>query len=183
MKSTFVYLAIGATLATMSPSAEAQVLRKGFGGALGGAALGSLIDGQDGAKKGAIIGGTVGVIHGVSQKSRQQAEREAQQRQEAERQRQAQEQQQAEIEQLKAQQAAQAAQTAPSAPAAAGPDATLVIEIQKSLIRLGFDPGDVNGKLGPKTTEAIKQYQAKQGLLEDGRPSQELLAHMLKHGG
>lgn len=183
MKRTFVYLAIGVILATMSLSVEAQVLRRGFGGALGGAALGSLIDGEDGAKKGAIIGGSVGVIRGVSEKSRRRAEQEARQRQEAERQRLTQEQQQAEIEQLKAQQAAQAAETASPAPASAVSDATLVIEIQKSLIRIGFDPGDVNGKAGPKTIEAIKQYQAKQGLLKDGRPSQELLVHMLKHGG
>ena len=164
-------------------SADAGVLRKGFGGALGGAALGSLIDGEDGAKKGAIIGGTVGVIRGASEKSRQRAEQEAIKRQEAERQRLAQEQQQAEIEQLKAQQAAQAAQATSAAPAPAGPDVTLVIEIQKSLIRLGFDPGGVDGKPSPKTVEAIKQYQAKKGLLEDGNPSQPLLAHMLKNGG
>jgi hypothetical protein len=64
----------------------------------------------------------------------------------------------------------------------ASPDATLLIEIQKSLIRLGFDPGAVDGKLSQETIEAIRQYQAK-GLLEDGNPSQPLLAHMLKNGG
>lgn len=169
-------LIIGMTLAAMAVSAEAQVVGRGFGGALGGAALGSLVGGKKGAKTGAIIGGSVGVLRGVSERSRAQAEQEAYARQAAERQQLAQDQQQAELEQMKAQQAAQAAS------ANAGRDAT-VIEIQKSLIRLGFDPGDVDGNLSPKTVAAIKQYQSKNKLLEDGTPSQALLTHMLKNGG
>lgn len=186
-KRYITHLVVGAAFAAILLPAEAQVLRRGFGGALRGAAFGALVGDEDAARKGAIIGGSVGAVRGIAQASREQAEREAYARQEAERQRIAQEQQQAEIERLKAQQAAQAAQAAqtvqPSVPAPAGPDATVVIEIQKSLIRLGFNPGPVDGKLTPATVNAIKQYQTKMGLIEDGHPSQPLLAHMLKNGG
>ena len=61
-------------------------------------------------------------------------------------------------------------------------DAMLVSETQRSLIRLGYDPGSV-GTMNAQTTAAIKSYQAKKGLLETGRPSQELLKHMIKNGG
>ena len=61
-------------------------------------------------------------------------------------------------------------------------DAMLVSEIQRSLIRLGYDPGPV-GTMNPQTTTAIKAYQGSKGLLETGHPTQELLKHMIKHGG
>ena len=175
MKRYIIHLIIVAALTGLSLPVEAQeVLGRGFGGAMGGAILGSLVGGKKGAKTGAIIGGSVGVLRGVSEKSRKQAISEANKRQIAERQHIAMEQQQAEIERLKAQQASQAA---------SGPDATLVIEIQKCLIRLGFDPGGVDGRMSPSTVNAIKQYQAKMGLLEDGHASQVLLKHMLRNGG
>jgi len=40
--------------------------------------------------------------------------------------------------------------------------------IQKQLIAAGFSPGPVDGKVGPKTVEAIKAFQRKEGLKEDG---------------
>jgi peptidoglycan hydrolase-like protein with peptidoglycan-binding domain len=58
-----------------------------------------------------------------------------------------------------------------------------VLEIQKSLMRMGFDPGDINGQMQPATENAIRLYEQKFGLLETGRPSQELLKHMLQNGG
>lgn len=183
MKRYIAHLIIVAVLIGRVLPADAQILGRGFGGALGGVALGSLVGGRKGAQTDAIIGGTIGVIRGAGERSRQQAEAEAHQRQEAERQRIALEQQQAEIERLKAQQAAQAAQPVYAVPAPAGAGATLVVEVQKSLIRLGYDPGAVDGRLSPSTVNAIKQYQAKKGLLEDGNPSQALLVHMLRNGG
>lgn len=178
MKKYIAHLIIIAVLTGLVQPAGAQILGKVFGGAMSGAALGSLVGGREDAQAGAIIGATIGVLHGASEKSRKQEEAEAHQRQEAERQQTAQVQQQAENERLKAQ---QAAQTAVSASAGAG--ASLVGDVQKSLIRLGYDPGAVDGTLSPSTANAIKQYQAKMGLLEDGTPSQALLAHMLKNGG
>ena len=183
MKRYILHLIIVAVLTGLVLPAGAQILGRGFGGALGGAALGSLVGGRKSAQAGAIIGGTIGVIRGAGERSRKQAEAEAHQRQEAERQRIAQKQQQAEIERLKAQQAAQTAPPVNAAPASPGADTTLVVEVQKSLIRLGYDPGAVDGKLSPSTVSAIKQYQAKKGLLEDGNPSQVLLVHMLRNGG
>jgi len=62
-------------------------------------------------------------------------------------------------------------------------ETTLVLEIQKSLVRMGFDPGDVNGQLQTMTVSSIKQYEVKHGLLETGKPSPELHKHMLRNGG
>ena len=147
---------------------QAQVLGRGFGGALGGAALGSLVGGRDGAQTGAIIGGVVGLAQGAKEKK----QREAYARQQAERQRIQQAQQQAEMEHRQKQEAKVEQM-----------DAATVLEIQKSLVRIGYDPGDINGKMQPSTENAIRLYEQKYGLLETGRPSQELLKHMLKNGG
>jgi len=35
----------------------------------------------------------------------------------------------------------------------------IVTEVQKRLLDLGYDPGPVDGCMGPKTTEAIRAYQ------------------------
>ncbi|MBN9084314.1 MAG: N-acetylmuramoyl-L-alanine amidase [Rhizobiales bacterium 62-17] len=40
--------------------------------------------------------------------------------------------------------------------------------IQRALARAGFDPGPVDGKLGPKTLAAIKAFQKAHALLVDG---------------
>ena len=48
-------------------------------------------------------------------------------------------------------------------------------EIQKKLALLGFDPGPADGIFGRKTSHAISQYQAKQGLPVTGAVSRELL--------
>ena len=46
------------------PSLQAQVLGRGFSGAMGGAILGSLVGGREGAQAGAAIGGAVGLVLG-----------------------------------------------------------------------------------------------------------------------
>ena len=48
---------------------------------------------------------------------------------------------------------------------------------------MGYDPGPIDNQLNPKTVEAIREYEVKYSLLVTGRPSQELLKHMLQHGG
>ena len=51
-------------------------------------------------------------------------------------------------------------------------------KIQMLLNQHGYECGIADGIAGPKTTEAIKQYQADTGLLVDGRASPELLARL-----
>jgi peptidoglycan hydrolase-like protein with peptidoglycan-binding domain len=41
-------------------------------------------------------------------------------------------------------------------------------EIQKALKNAGFDPGAIDGKIGPKTKQAIKEFQRVKGLKVDG---------------
>lgn len=40
--------------------------------------------------------------------------------------------------------------------------------IQEKLIEKGFNPGEVDGQIGPKTKEAIKKFQSENGLTVDG---------------
>ena len=72
---------------------------------------------------------------------------------------------------------------APAAPASGGgPDrislaqAPPVIfertkEIQRGLKRRGYDPGPVDGLLGRRTAQAIRKFQADNGLYVNGMPS------------
>ncbi|MDH4047275.1 MAG: peptidoglycan-binding protein [Gammaproteobacteria bacterium] len=140
-----------------------------FDGALGGAILGNMVGGRKAARTGAIIGGVVGMANSSGQRKRQQ-----QQQEEAERRRAEWEaQQQAEVERIEQQRAA--------APVAAANE-TLIVETQKSLIRLGYEPGPL-GQAGPELTGAVMLYQKSKGLLETGDVSQALLTHMLRNGG
>jgi len=41
--------------------------------------------------------------------------------------------------------------------------------IQQALKTAGFYTGEVDGKIGPKTKEATKEFQRKNGLVDDGR--------------
>jgi len=166
---TMALILIGAIL---QPSLQAQVLGRGFGGALGGAVLGSLVGGREGAQAGAIIGGAVGLAKGAKEKKQMKALQEAHARQQAERERIQKEQQRLEMERLKQIESAEEEY-----------ETGTVLEIQKSLIRMDFDPGDISGKMQPATENAIRLYEKKHNLLETGRPSQELLKHMLRNGG
>lgn len=53
-------------------------------------------------------------------------------------------------------------------------------EIQKSLAALGYDPGSADGILGPKTHQAIREYQRGRGATVTGEASQELYADLLQ---
>jgi peptidoglycan hydrolase-like protein with peptidoglycan-binding domain len=55
-----------------------------------------------------------------------------------------------------------------------------VRDIQSGLGKLGYDAGPADGKTGPKTRAAIRQYQERNSLLVDGQPSDALLAHIQK---
>jgi peptidoglycan hydrolase-like protein with peptidoglycan-binding domain len=42
------------------------------------------------------------------------------------------------------------------------------LELQQHLARLGFDIGEPSGRLGLKTRVAVRDFQAKSGLIPDG---------------
>jgi localization factor PodJL len=54
----------------------------------------------------------------------------------------------------------------------------LVKTIQGLLADQGFDPGPADGRVGPKTTRAIQDYQQKAGVPATGQPDEVLLASL-----
>lgn len=53
-----------------------------------------------------------------------------------------------------------------------------VLEIQRRLTALGWDPGPLDGAMGPRTRKAIMAYQRRYGLTTSGRPTGKLLDHL-----
>ena len=51
-------------------------------------------------------------------------------------------------------------------------------EMQQLLARRGFDIGTPDGRLGAKTRAAIRDFQARAGLVPDGFPSATVLARL-----
>lgn len=162
-KSSLCLLATVALITTGSPKpARAGMLGGALLGGVGGSLVGGILGGRSGSRAGALIGGFVGAASG--------AERSYQRRYIAQR---------------------RAAAYAPSsyraAPRRAAPVAsassTTVVETQKALVRLGFDPGPIDGAMGASTRRAIRTYQQAQGLPVTGQPSDALLKHMLRNGG
>jgi membrane-bound lytic murein transglycosylase B len=51
-------------------------------------------------------------------------------------------------------------------------------EMQQLLARHGFDIGQADGRFGPKTRAAIRDFQARAGLVPDGFPSESVLARL-----
>jgi hypothetical protein len=56
----------------------------------------------------------------------------------------------------------------------------IIFLIQKNLREMGYNPGPVDGQVGPRTTSAIQSYQQRAGLEMDGLPSEALLEHMIR---
>ena len=52
------------------------------------------------------------------------------------------------------------------------------IELQERLTGKGFDTRKIDGKIGPLTIEAVRQYQASVGLVADGYASLSLLERL-----
>lgn len=185
--SRFLFVAsIAAWIFSAQPASA--FLGRAFGGAMKGAFLGSLLDGREGAQTGAAIGAGVGLLSAVAEDAeRRDAKKGAQARYE---------QQKAQME-LRRQQEEQERFTiesrspgdgVPSNVAAIGAlqpheDADLISEIQRNLVKLGFETGSIDGTLNETTMAAIQAYQAKNNLLETGQPSPELLQHMIRKGG
>jgi peptidoglycan hydrolase-like protein with peptidoglycan-binding domain len=62
--------------------------------------------------------------------------------------------------------------------ARAGGSAEQVKAVQQALKDKGHDPGEVDGKMGPKTQQALRDYQQKEGLKATGRLDSETAAKL-----
>lgn len=54
----------------------------------------------------------------------------------------------------------------------------MVLDIQRMLTELGYQPGPVDGSMGERTRQAIRRYQSNTGLAVDGHPSESLRQHL-----
>ena len=54
-------------------------------------------------------------------------------------------------------------------------------ELQKRLTTLGYYDGKVDGRIGEGSKKAIRAFQARVGLAQDGYPSLEVLDSLRKH--
>jgi len=54
-----------------------------------------------------------------------------------------------------------------------------VRQAQQALMDKGFDPGPIDGKMGPKTKAAITQFQTKENLKANGRLDRETKAKLI----
>ena len=54
-------------------------------------------------------------------------------------------------------------------------------EIQTALKNAGYDPGSMDGKIGPRTRQAVKDFQKSKGLVPDGAVGPKTWASLGKH--
>lgn len=57
-------------------------------------------------------------------------------------------------------------------------DASRIRRVQEALKSEGHDPGPIDGVMGPKTKEALREYQKQEKLQETGRLDQETLSKL-----
>ena len=60
-------------------------------------------------------------------------------------------------------------------------DPATVREVQDGLAQRGYDVGPVDGRLGPRTKAAIREYEQQNGLPVDGLASGSLRDHLQSH--
>jgi len=167
--SSIFVIAVASSLLVSLP-AQAGIFGAGLGGALRGAVVGDLVDGRNGAAAGAVIGGLIGAGEAAAREKKKKQQNEAATLRQAE----WDASEKAQQEDIRKQQKAAAPQKSANQ--------TLLVETQKSLIRLGYQPGDI-GKADPALANAVIEYQRSKGLLETGELSQALLTHLLQNGG
>lgn len=56
-----------------------------------------------------------------------------------------------------------------------------VKDIQNALKNAGFDPGTIDGKLGPRTQQAVKEFQRTKGLKVDGKVGPQTWGELNKY--
>lgn len=187
LKRTSVLLMVALPFA----SASADPWASTAGGGVVGGTIGGLVAGVPGAAVGVVLGGTMG--HGADaekQAEQQKAIRSADYFQQAdwERERRKRNQQLADLRQedwssdSNYRQPIVKVASISADVAIPSSDMALVNEIQASLLKLGYDPGE-RGVLNRQTVAVIKLYQEEHDLIETGRPSPQLLRHMRQNGG
>jgi hypothetical protein len=60
-------------------------------------------------------------------------------------------------------------------------DPAMVRDVQAELQRRGYNVGPIDGRIGPRTETAIREYEQRNGLPLDGWPSSSLLDYMQSH--
>ncbi len=60
-------------------------------------------------------------------------------------------------------------------------EATKNRQIQTALKNAGFGPGSIDGKIGPKTKKAVKDFQAANGLTADGKVGRKTWTKLSKY--
>src|SRR5215475_14495940 len=68
----------------------------------------------------------------------------------------------------------------PPAPPPSGKSKDVILGLQKALKKVGYDPGPIDGIMGKKTSEALKQFQRDNGLAADGVAGSATQAAMAK---
>ena len=162
------FLAGFATIALLSAAvvlvsvatASAQVIERGVQGALIGAGIGAITGGGKGAGKGALIGGAAGAVVGGVEKSNNRRRYDP-----------------------PPQTVYHAAPPPPPRYSRGSNYSRLVHDVQRELVRLGYDPGPIDGQFGSGTSNAIIVYQEDNNLLVDGQATQPLLKHMIQQQG
>ncbi|MEM6579900.1 MAG: peptidoglycan-binding protein [Pseudomonadota bacterium] len=77
--------------------------------------------------------------------------------------------------------AAAPVQKTPAATAPADPEKALTSQVQESLLKLGYDPGNTAGEASTQTVVAISQFQAENGMAVTGEVSPQLAGILAAH--
>jgi hypothetical protein len=62
------------------------------------------------------------------------------------------------------------------------PSSNFIQSLQRELKRAGYDPGDLDGKMGPSTQRALRRFQEAYGLSPTGKPDIPTLTMLLGQG-